>query len=352
MKNFIKSIIFITIFVIIFIYVFKVFWLHDEIFVSLSFYDEPKNSADIVYIGSSTGYSYFNPLIAYQMYGFATDLFSTGSQPFCAVKHIIEETKKYQSPSLYIIDLATAIEEKDWYSEGDIRRTTDSMKFSKTRIETINEILDYKGISKKERYKFYFSHFLYHNSWKDISEKNFREYPNLYKGFMLYDNTVKKYPHKNFIWDQNIVKSLGNEEDKILKDLIDYIKENRINVIFTIPARDISSEAVAKFNYITNIINESGLKVINFNTLEDFGVDYNTDFYNSPHVNTYGATKYTLYFSKYLKNNYNFPDHRGDELYSSWNEEYEKFKVQFENLSGDNFDGILAIFRNIYPNWF
>ncbi len=81
---------------------------------------------------------------------------------------------------------------------------------------------------------------------------------------------------------------------------------------------------------------------MNFNLVNDFDVDYSKDFLDFAHLNVYGATKFTLYFSDYLSKNYELPDHRKDKNYLSWEEEYDEFKVNFKKLSGKDFDSLLS----------
>ena len=320
MKNLIKSIIFLSIFFILFYYIFNILWL-DKTPIAY-FHDEPKNSFDVVYIGASNVYRHFNPLLAYDLYGYKTGNLSSSSQPFAAVKYLINETKKNQSPQLYVIDIAKLVDDWDYFKETYIRKATDSMYFSKDRIDAINEILDYKGVEKSEYINYYFSFFLYHNRWKKIQEKNFVG-TKMYKGYITDDEngTVSEIsPQKAYKWNFS-EGSLTEDNKQILLDLIGYIKENNLNVLFVIPKRYFNEKAMMGFNYATSIIEENELKVINFNTVEDFDVDFSTDFLNSNHLNTYGATKYTLYFSKYLKENYDLPYQRENEDSNSWNTE-------------------------------
>ena len=76
------------------------------------------------------------------------------------------------------------------------------------------------------------------------------------------------------------------------------------------------------------MVEERGYQVLNFNTPEmaqALDLDWETDFYNSKHVNFLGAEKYTEYLSKYLEENYDLPDHRDDPKYESWEEAYQYY---------------------------
>ena len=119
-KDAVKIIIFLGILFLIYSYVFKIIWLEKNSFSYL--YDEPRNSIDIAYVGSSNAYTSFNTVLAYNMYGFKTSLISFDAQPFDYIKYLIKETEKYQKPKLYIIDIAKLPDKIDSYTDIDIRR--------------------------------------------------------------------------------------------------------------------------------------------------------------------------------------------------------------------------------------
>ena len=54
-------------------------------------------------------------------------------------------------------------------------------------------------------------------------------------------------------------------------------------------------------------------------------MDFSKDFYNIRHVNLFGAEKYTAFLEKYIKENYDLPDHRTEEEYKTWHDEYARF---------------------------
>ncbi len=337
MKNFIKMTIFIILFVIIWKCVFTIVWFgHNSISY---FYKEPKESLDVIYIGSSNAYAHFNTVLAYKEYGFATGMLSSDGQPFSAVEYLVKEAKKYQSPKVYVIDITCLANDLYNFSTGDIRKVTDAMKFSKNRTDAVKGMLKYSNEEKSEYSSYYFSFLTYHNSWKYLGDYSFRNI-NLYKGHLLSDATVQVQPIERTKW----VKDSGNmtkENQEIFDKLIKYIKKEKLNVIFVIPIRDFLVEHMSVLNQATEIANENQIKIINFNLLDDFDVDFQKDLYNDGHINVFGATKYTEYFSKYLKENYDLQDHRKDESYKSWDKEYNRYKAAYKKLTGNNFEKLI-----------
>ena len=342
-KTIIKIAIFLFVFCILFYYVSNVLWINKQPIAY--FYKEPKNSLDVVYVGASNVYQQFNASLAYYLYGYKTGILSSSEQPFPTIEYLIKESEKYQSPELYVIDITRVIDDLSNLKEGAIRKTTDFMKFSKNRIDAINKLLKNIGTKKSEYINYYFSFLMYHNRYKSIYG-NLIKYNTLYKGYLFVKDTTIIQPQDEYIWNKNMTE-LEEENNIILYSLIDYIKDKNINVLFIVPKRYYETKENEKINQIIKILQENKLTVINFNTLEDFNniIDFNTDFYNARHLNVYGATKYTLYFAKYLKENYQLQDHREDEKYSSWSTEYERFKKDFNKLTNKNFDELLLEYK-------
>ena len=188
---------------------------------------------------------------------------------------------------------------------------------------------------------------MYHNRWKDISKSTFLGNKYLYKGYQISELTVLTKPQQEYLWDKDEIQ-LSESNKKILLDLIDYIKLEKLNVLFVVPKRCFDLENQQMLNNAISIIEKNNLKVINFNTLEDFNkiINFDTDLYNESHLNVYGSTKFSLYFSKYLKENYNLKDRRIEGVYDSWNSEYDRLKETFNTMTGRNFDDMLVEYEN------
>ena len=337
----IKLILFIIIFCIIWILTFDILWLDKT--PIMEFYKEKENTLDIAYIGASNAYSHFNTTLAYKKYGYTTAMFATDAVPFISTKYMIKEIEKYQNPSLYIIEInrvpTRVPDERDKNFEGTIRKVSDSFKFSRNRIELINDLIDYarKSIendsgSGSRKLNYYFSFLMYHNKWKEINKNSF-ESDKLFKGYVFSELQNKVYKTEKREWSNDTLV-IPEYNYNVLIDLLEFVKKEKLNVLFVVPYKTYNIDEMKKLNYVTNIIDEYNYEVINFNTLKNLNINFNV----------YGATKYTLYFSKYLKEKYNLPDHRNDKEYSSWDNEYEKFKSKFKELNNKNFDDLLIDF--------
>ena len=345
MKKIIKIVIFILIFFTIFIFINTVLSGGVDSTSITYFYDEPKKSLDVVYLGASTVHFNFNTTLAYELYGYKTGLLSANSEPFAATKYLIKEAEKYQKPELYIIDIGRIIDLTEEFSDEKIRNTIDSMKYSINRIDTINGILNYKKSVKKEDYiNFYFSFLMYHNSWKNNNMSKIKTALNgnktLYKGYYFSESNIEVYPKEKIEWTNKIEK-LHEEGMEILFDLIDYIDKNDLQVLFIVPVRSFETEEQMQLNYVIQFLRKENKDIINFNTVDELNIDYDKEFCSKNHLGVYGATKFTVYFGKYLKENYTLKDSKEENIDSSWKSEYNRFKEDFNNITHNDFDIIL-----------
>ncbi len=337
-KNLLKTIIFVLIFCILMYFLVNFLWLDNHIMSYV--YNEQENTIDVAYIGASTVYCSFNTTLAYKQYGYTTWNLSSGSQPFTATKYLMKEIRKTQNPSLYVIDLGKVAYGLD-VPGADIRKVTDAMKWSDNRTEAINGMLKYTSIDKKDYVNYKYSFLLYHNRWKDINENNFIGNPNVFKGFTLAKDTVKIEPQTKYVWTDE-KDELQEENKEVLNDLIGYIKSNNLDALFVVPKKKFLVNDAKKMNEAIEIIEEKGFKVINFNKVEDIGLDWSKDFKDFEHLNIYGATKYTLYFAKYLHENYDLPNHKGDEKYASWDSEYDRMKNEYRVWTKNDYEDLVS----------
>ena len=111
-------------------------------------------------------------------------------------------------------------------------------------------------------------------------------------------------------------------------EVLDYCDDLDQDILFVLSPYSMKDGEAEKFNTAIDMVEERGYQVLNFNTPEmaqALDLDWETDFYNSKHVNFLGAEKYTEYLSKYLEENYDLPDHRDDPKYESWEEAYQYY---------------------------
>lgn len=350
----IRTIIFLAVFLILLVNISYILRPADDIKERfMGFYAEDDDTIDMVMIGSSPVHPHWTSALAYNEYGFTSYPLSTNVQNPKAMKYIIREAEKSQSPKLYVCEIRMFTYTQEYLEENAynlVRGVTDNFKYSLNRINLIRDIAP-KNIEGGSRLSYYFDIMKYHSNWKNclngelLKQGDFEEKSSV-KGFLFVPdvNTIKKNDFSN-IKDEMAIPS---EQEKILRELIAEIKEKNLNVLFVVAPFEINENMHKMSNYMGRIVEEEGYEYIDFNNMYDeLGLDFSTDFYNTGHMNIFGAEKYTKWLGQYIADNYDLPDHRGDESYSSWDESYEAWKEQSDKTKDKIYE---LIMRREYTN--
>lgn len=306
------------------------------------FYAEEDNTLDIVCIGSSAVFTFWEPMEFWHDYGVTSYNFATGTMPPQVIKYCIKEIQKTQNPSLYIIDLRPfSVAEAGYYLKREVanmdhevplRNVTDNFKYSLNRWDMIrNCVPDFE-----DRMTYYLDILKYHSEWNRLVDTQSllfarNDAHDSLKGFKLVPSAkaVKFADHSD---DENR-QPLSERLEPIFRDLLDYCKEEDLQVLFLVNTYCQTKAHKEMYNYAGDIIEEYGFDFLNTNDYyQEIGMDFEKDYYDKSHVNIFGADKYTDFVGKYLMENYSFQDKRGLEAYSDWDEDYAIWTEQVNEL--------------------
>lgn len=302
------------------------------------FYAEEDDTIDIAFVGASSVFAFWEPMEFWHEYGVTSYNFAAGTLPPQFIKYCLEEIRKTQEPSLYVIDLRPfTVAEKGYYLETDvpnmdhdvpIRNIVDNFKYSPTRAKMIQE-----GIpSSYDKLPYYLDLIKYHTEWprlRDARSLGFasNETHDSLKGFKLTDKFKKvKFKDHSAVTKR---KPLTKRLNTVLYELLDYCKKENLQVLFLVNSYCQTKTDKKNFNFISDAVTGYGFDFLNTNDhYKEIGLKYSRDYYDPSHVNIFGADKYTDFVGKYLMDNYTFTDKRGQDAYASWDSDYEVWTEQ------------------------
>ncbi len=289
---------------------------------------------DMIYVGGSAAFVYWEPLKAWNDCGFSSYNLATDTIQAESIKYYIKWALKHHNPRLFVIGVrAFQYFEKEVEGEAGIRNSSDSLDLGIDRINLVNEYLNNRIIEENiEEISLYIDIMRYHSNysalenpdnWSLINNKG----SSVNKGF----EWIKSYQYlrepKNYFSEERA--ELPEENISILCDLLDFCKEENLDVLFVVCPYQIDKEDYEKYNTIADVITSYGFDFLNANDYyKKMKIDFSTDFYNGDHVNCYGAEKYTDFLENYILDNYEMPDHREEDIYDSWNEDYKRFEEE------------------------
>ena len=278
------------------------------------FYEEPKESLDIVFIGSSNLFSTINPAVLWREQGITSYVFGANEQNLSLSYFYIKEALLYQKPAAVVLDMFYC-DYNELQREGVLRINLDDMRWGKNKIEAIKE-----NVPKEEAWSYYFTIAKYHERWKDLGKEDFIVYRgrNPYKGWSPFGIPDKEvYPYTDGEETQELSAFAKGWLDKILE----CCRENHTDLILLItPNGNLKCVPDAEkgyrhvyglpsYNGVAEYAGQRGIVFFNMNAVMS-GV---------PHNDVLTSEKVSSCFGTWFQEKYHLPDKRGIDTYDYWN---------------------------------
>lgn len=303
------------------------------------FYQEEKNSLDIVFVGSSEVFTGYSPAYAYGKCGFTSYNISVESNRLEFFESQIKEVLSRQDPKLIVVEISDAVNE--WNADSDraeflatLRKYTDRMPISLNKIDTINEFVDEQKLS------YYFPFIMYHGQLSNLGGARTCISQDLrgttYLKGAISTNHKTDYVHLIDIKNDydNVPLSISSQER--LYKLLDYCRTLDCKVLFTHFPRRIENETdyteYLQRNTVEKIICDNGFDFVNLERLsDDIQIDSLNDYYDNGHLNALGQMKLTEYLGKLINKKYKIVPQRLSALNKeNWEKSYTYINLFYD----------------------
>lgn len=341
-KNLIKAVVFLIIlfcFFLFFTYLFRNTLRHTRQNI-LEYYEEEENSLDVVFIGSSNVIKYYDPMYAWNKYGFASYSYGTSEMSPATFLAAIKDVLKTQNPTVVVVEARGFVGNKNNITEVNVgaRNFFDSIDYDWFRLKEVYKHCKRFNIPWDDAVTLYIDLMHYHDNYAAlITEENWEladnrlgeeiEYGRMYKGFSQ-DGTVAVFDDPSEKISEGY-REVSENSIMVYKELIEYCQENEIPLLFVATPIVSNKGTSERYNTVAQIAESYGVDFLDTNKLyAEMGLDFAQDFRDKQHTNILGATKFTDYFGSYLVENYDLPDHREESEYAEWNQLYNEYIVK------------------------
>lgn len=302
-----------------------------------SFYALEDHTLDVLCLGSSHGYSAIQPNIMWKEQGITSYVMCSQRQTVATSYYLLKEALQYQQPkvvaleSYYFFYNGKYVDEE---SEVQLRQAADGMRLGKVKMEMLEDFLE--GMDWKEKLTYYIPFIKYHSRWTDLQNYDFNKKLYLKGGILDFTEAVRE--------DTGVPEGRRDIPEvtlEYLDKIIELCSERGIQlIVYEAPYTQAEGDGsgYTKKREITNSLEEylaeREIPFFYYQKTNEAGIDYSTDFRDHAHLNTRGAAKISRHLASYMAEQYDLPDHRQDEAYSSWQEGYELFMEEVADKGG------------------
>lgn len=289
-----------------------------------AFYYQPKDSIDVLAVGSSHVHCGINPAMLWNFYGIASYDFSAAEQPLWETYYYLVEAYKYQKPKVVVLDVFSAARVQEDYYYDWMTESYYGLRFSLNKWEML------KVSAEKEYYRYYMpDFFIYHTRYEDLNKEDFanvfggvsekKVFKGFTPGFQRQDQTL---PFGG--WEELENYGLSPKSEEYLRKIIELTRENGSELMLIVIPYNMDERDRIAYEQVAQLAEEYSIQFINYNDyLYDIGIDVTSDYNDHSHLNYWGSVKFSDFLGRNLKEYYDLPDRTDDPKYSSW-EEYSE----------------------------
>lgn len=278
------------------------------------FYEEEKNSVDVLFLGASTMFCTTDPLVLYEEYGITSYDLGSSAQPFELTYLFLQEALKTQKPKVVGLEVLSIGNELDVNKAESLNYGLTDMPFSKTKALGVYDMFRNdkgKGLS------YLIPLVQYKDRWQELTRADFVENAvNYTKGAYTPDKiTDTPLDFSSYYEEEEFVIPERNRE--IFDRIATLCKENDI-ALFLWKAPN-TGWKINGSREVEKLAEEYGLPFMDYFTLlEELDIDNKQDFRDLSHFNRYGSKKASVYMGEFLKGKYELMDWRIQDAENSW----------------------------------
>lgn len=292
----------------------------------LNFYAQPKDTIDVLAMGTSMTYAGVNTNVLWANWGYSVYDLACAEQQYWNTYYYLKEALKTQQPKVILLDAKPATYPDDTTKHGRTILSTFGILSPDVRIAAIQATAGTQWLD----YTLGFPQI--HDQWKKLTLSSFTTASWTggrsanWKGFVEKDDT-EHHDKPSLVWTDT-KRNLNVREEEYFRKICDLAEKNGIELLLVAyPNPDYASDHMF-YNALWALADERGVPHLNLNDPEGhYRFRYSTEFADWQHLNTLGSLKLSKILGAYLQEHYDLTDHRGNESYVTWEECLTEWKT-------------------------
>ena len=296
---------------------------------------EPEGSIDILYMGTSRINGGINPAVVFNEIGATGYNFGNTSTTSFAMYYELRYALKHHKPKYLVMELSGIhLARTPDATKGIINASYEKSIYNMPDKKLFFEMLwvNQFEFGQSDALRYMFPLIEYHDRWKKVTLKDFSADPYHFEGYEEFlKGTYMRGDGTNFsdqpLFDPELKPVEAPETNiRYFDKIVALCKENDIEIIVIVPPYLMVHESY--YQITKEYCEKNNLPLLYFPTLEsiaEFGIDTRTDYYNVGHLNTLGQRKFSERLAQYMKENFEFEDHREDPAYAHWHQAYAEY---------------------------
>ena len=280
---------------------------YDGLYTMQQFYKQPKDTVDLLVLGSSHSYVNIDPGILWEEYGVPAYDLGGGVQPLWNTYFYLKEALKTQTPKLIVLDAYTVTFNQEYNDNGRAVSNTFGMKWSRDKVNAMKLSAPPDKLSS-----FLLGYTQYHSRIRELSREDFLKDKGDEARYASWKGSYLSTAVRSFAWPKDVQTEerglLTAKTEEWYCKTIELAQSANVPLLIVVnPYFNITTEHQAIYNTATEIAAEYGVPFVNFN--QNFTIlelDPAVSYFDEEHMNIWGSREFTRMLGKMLIEDYTF----------------------------------------------
>lgn len=295
-----------------------------------AFYQQPANTLDVVYIGSSSMVRAVSPMEIWYHYGIPSYSLATTLQAPVVTLAFLEDMFKTQQPQVVVFGFEWLFQDYDYAGrEAYLRFALDPMPNSWTKLKTAAAIV--RNDPSQSFLSYLFPMLRYHTRWSELDTYSLPDdTQSVQMGYLgLGQSRCWPMPQSHMA-STGVEPSFSEESLYYYRQAIALCQARGVEVLLVKFPRLLWSAEEAQAQQA--FADEMGIPLLDFNQpeyWEALSLDHTRDFYDTGHLSASAASRLSRFLGTYLQEHYDLTDKRSQGEYAAWNEAAPEYFRRF-----------------------
>lgn len=282
---------------------------------------EDSKSYEVLFLGNSHMLDAVFPLELWHDYGMVSYNLAGSGLSIPSTYWVMKNALDISEPKLIVLDCYTVSldvkDDEDEHRKGMLHQQMDYMPLNANKLRMINDLVE----KPEDKLEFIWNFTIYHERWCDLEQADFERSLNIQKGAKIALDVKLPREMAERPKQTTELESVGVE---YLRRMIEECQSRKIEILLTYLPFPASEENWQEALCVERIAQEYGITCVNFLDMSVVDLEVDCSDENS-HLNGSGGRKVTNYIGQYIKEHYNIIDHRSEEVYRDWDEDYGRY---------------------------
>lgn len=262
-----------------------------------------ENSIDVLFLGSSQMYFSVDSGMLKREYGINAFDFGAPTQQLTTTKFYFDYALNSQSPKLVFVEIGKAFHDNKKIDESKIAWSYSPISPS---VEKYNSLCEFFNGDRVRAFKYtYTPLFIYHNRWNAFKKSEIKYILSdeaiqtaIYnRGYLGMDS--KNSVSLSYFSNDVVQRNLPQESQSAILYMKKQCELKNIKLVFF--KTPLSSWTKQDSKTIKQFMNDNNLEYLDLHDdIIEIGIDVDSDFSDSDHLNIYGSHKVTNYLAKVI----------------------------------------------------